>query len=467
MKKNKLKSISFLVLGSLLFVQSNVLAKSNIKLSKSSLTEYELKIWNDPSFKKRFTESYIAATEIEPRVTSIEREQMQKVLNLISSNEMDKAVSMLKRFQNKEANALYDFTLANIYFQQEKYDQAAQNYEIALEKYPKFRRAWRNIGLIHVRKGDFAKALPALTRVVELGGVDSLTYGLLGFAYSSAGNYLAAETAYRMAILVDSKNIDWKMGLARSLFKQQRFAEAVALCGRLITENPDSADLWLLQANAYIGLNQPMKAAQNYEFVDSLKASTVESLLMLGDIYINQELYEMAVNSYLRAIKKDSSKSLQRVVRAAKVLAARSAFKETERLIINIKELDPSLLNKELRKDMLKLQARIAVSNGEGKKQVKILKEIVSLDPLDGEALILLGQHCEREQNIEQAIFYYERAASIDKYEADAKIRYGQLLVKQAKYDDALPLLRRAQQINPRDNVAEYIEQVERASKSK
>ena len=140
--------------------------------------------------------------------------------------------------------------------------------------------------------------------MVELGGGDALTYGLLGYAYSSVENNLSAESAYRMAILLDPVTVDWKMGLARSLFKQESYSQAVALCGRLITDQPDRADLWLLQANAYIWLKQPLKAAENYEFVDRLGKSTVDSLNMLGDIYTNEELFEMAVNSYIRAMEK-------------------------------------------------------------------------------------------------------------------------------------------------------------------
>jgi hypothetical protein len=39
--------------------------------------------------------------------------------------------------------------------------------------------------------------------------------------------------------------------------------------------------------------------------------------------------------------------------------------------------------------------------------------------------------------------------------------------VSQGRFADALPLLRDAQSIRPREDVARYLEQVERASKSK
>lgn len=179
-----------------------------------TLSESELQLLNTPAFKKRFIDSYIAETDIEPRVTIPEREQMERVLDLISANNMDDAIRMLNSAQSRMNNAVFDFTLANILFQQDKLEDAAEMYQIALEKYPKFRRAWRNLAIIQVRQNLFDQALHSLTRVIELGGGDAIIYGLLGFSYSSAENFLSAESAYRMALLLDPATLDWKMGLA-------------------------------------------------------------------------------------------------------------------------------------------------------------------------------------------------------------------------------------------------------------
>jgi tetratricopeptide (TPR) repeat protein len=431
------------------------------------LSELELRIWNDPAFQRQFVDSYIAETDIEPKVTVVEREQMEKVLAAMSSDNLDKAVKLLEKNRGEAASAVFDFTLANIHFQREQYNEAVADYRIAVEKYPKFRRAWRNMGLIYVRQEQFGDAVSAFTRVIELGGGDAITYGLLGFAYSNLANDLSAETAYRMAVLLDPKTVDWKMGLARSFFNQERYADAVALCNLLIAEDPGRADMWLLQANAYIGMNQPLKAAENYEFVDNLGKSTADSLNMLGDIYVNEQLFELAVSSYIRAMDKDEHGTPARAVRAAKVMVARGALHETQKLVEHIEQRFGDQLSTEDRKDLLKLQVRMAVAEGAGDQEVRALEQIVALDPLDGEALILLGQHSARAGDAEQAIFYYERAAGIEGYEADAKVRQAQLLVSQTKYAEALPLLRRAQELKPRDNVRKYLDQVEALAKTR
>jgi tetratricopeptide (TPR) repeat protein len=318
-----------------------------------------------------------------------------------------------------------------------------------------------------VRNADFAKAAPALSKVVELGGGDGLTYGLLGFAYSNLENHLAAESAYRMAILLDPATKDWRMGLARSFFKQERFADAIALTGALLRETPDAADLWLLQANAYLGSGQPMRAAENYEIVDRLGKSTPESLNMLADIYVNDELYEPAARRYLEALDLDAKADGERPLKAAQVLVGRAALDEAKTLLDGVESRRGGSFGEARRTEFLKLRARIAAATQASDEEAKLLAEIVTLNPLDGEALLLLGQYHARNGDPERAIFHYERAASLEKFEPDAKVRHAQLLVQQGKYAEAIPLLRAAQQLKYRDNIQAYLEQVERIAKTR
>ena len=72
-----------------------------------------------------------------------------------------------------------------------------------------------------------------------------------------------------------------------------------------------------------------------------------------------------------------------------------------------------------------------------------------------------------RAGDLEKAVFYFERAASVEAFEADARVRHAQLLVGQGKYAEALPLLRRAQELKPREHVQQFLEQVERRTRNR
>jgi len=425
-----------------------------------------LGIWDDPEFQKQFLGSYGFQAEIEPRVTAVEREQLEQLLPLLGSDAGAAAVQ-LDKLATPSASAVFDFTLGNVYFQQERLDRAAEHYRTAVFKFPSYRRAHKNLALIHVRKGEFAEAVTELSRVIELGGNDGLTFGLLGYAQASLEQYVAAESAYRSAMMLQADMLDWKLGLTQTLLKQQKYGEAATLCEELIARYPERAELWLLQANAYIGMGKPLDAAQDYEILRRMGQATLQSLNVLGDIYVNEGLWDLAGGAYGEALDADPQQSLDRPLRAVEVLAQRGALTQAKTLLERVERSRGGNLEDPARIKLLKLAARIAVAEGTGGNAVDVLEQVVALDPLDGEALMLLGQHYAGADDADRAIFYYERAESLGEFAAEANVRHAQLLVSQSRYAEALPLLKRAQELKPRDDVARYLDQVERAARAR
>jgi tetratricopeptide (TPR) repeat protein len=441
----------------------------------------DLDIWKDPEFRKSFMGSYGVLAEREPKLTPQEREALEKVVPLLGTD-LTAAAAALAALVKPDASALFDFTLGNVQFQLDRIDEAKQSYQNAVQKLPTFLRAWKNLGLLAIRTGDMPGAVRALTKMIELGGGDGLTYGLLGQAYASRGDFLSAESAYRQALLLSPDSLDWKLGLTRCLFKEERYAEAADLCGDLIAKHPERTDLMVLQASAFLGMKEPRRAAQNYEILARSGHATTEILYALGDIYVNESLMDLAANAYIRALDLDPGQSPARAFRAAEALAARGALEPASLVIARMRTVfvdragsadagadggaGESHLEEGDKRRLLKLQARIDVAQGAGDKAVGVLEEIVALDPLDGEALMLLGQFYSRSAQPEKAAFYYERAASLEAFEADAKVRLAQILVGQGKYGEAVTLLKRSQELKPRDEIARYLDQVERVARA-
>jgi tetratricopeptide (TPR) repeat protein len=226
--------------------------------------------------------------------------------------------------------------------------------------------------------------------------------------------------------------------------------------------------LWLLQANAFLGMKDTVKASENYEYLDLKGLATPQSLNALGDIYVSEGLVDLAADTYIRAIDADADPVPARILQKGEVLVARGWYPAAERLTRRLKALPAERFSADERKRQLKLEARIAAARGPANAEAaQILEEIVKLDPLDGEALILLGQHHATAGDLEKAIFMFERAAGIGQHEAEASLRHAQCLVRAGKYQQAIPLLKRTQEIRPRDDVARYLEQVERVARAR
>jgi tetratricopeptide (TPR) repeat protein len=424
-------------------------------------------VWDDPAFQKSFVAGYGVNPEVEPRISQDDMALLELVRQLMP-DELPAAEALLRGSIKPDASAVLDLTLGGVQYQQERADEALANYRRSVEKYPNFRRAYRSIGLICVRKGMLDDAINAFNRMIELGGADAYSYGLLGYCHSQKQDFQPAEAAYRNALLLQPGNVEWRLGLTRSVFKQGKFEDAASLLDVLIATFPEKSDFWLLQAHTYLGMKQPQKAAVNLEALDAIGKASADSLYTLGDIYLAESLPDLATHAYARALGKDPAQSPTRLIRSAEGLAGRGASDQARLLLARIKEAPGTNMSDTDRRRLLKLEARLSMAGGAGDEATaRVLEEVIELDPLDGEALMLLGQYHNRAGRPDQAILFFERAARIDAFAANAKVKMAQVFVAQSRFGDALPLLRDAQALRPRDDVARYIEQVERASKAR
>ena len=423
-------------------------------------------LWRDPTFQKQFVGTYGISAELEPRVTPEEVALLERIRPLMGTD-LRKAGQILEHEMKPDSSAILDFNLGSIAFQQDQTDKALLRYRRAVKKFPSFRRAFRNLGMIYARLGKYDDAIASFTRMIELGGGDAYSYGLLAFAYAAKDDYLAAEAAYRNALLLQPDNTEWRLGLVRCVFKQQKFEDAVSLLDTLIQRYPEKPEFWLLQANAFLGLKQPLRAAVNLECLDRMHKATPDNLVLLGDLYLSEDLADLSAQAYGLALSGEPPLPAARVIRCAQQLAGKGAFAQARFVNARLRASRQDSLEPADRALLAKLDARIAMAQGEdGPDLVRALEETLKLNPLDGDALLLMAQYYTRKTESERAVLFYERAAEIPDFEVQARTRHGQLLVSLGRFNDALPLLRRAQEIKPREDIARYIEQVDRVARS-
>ena len=236
-------------------------------------------LFQSDDFKKAFVGSYGILADVEPKVSRAESEMLVTVRELFDKGHFAKAESELSRFiratdgvededGNKQSiSPAMVFVLGTLYFQADRLDDARRAYLEAIRRYPKFRRAHTNLAYLYAKQEEMDKALPHLQQAIELGENSHRVFGLTGFSYLSADNPVAAETAYRQAIMLNGANIDWQMGLAQSLITQEKFEEAAALLGTLIKQDPNNKQLVLQQTNAYLEMDKKDDAAANLEML--------------------------------------------------------------------------------------------------------------------------------------------------------------------------------------------------------
>ncbi len=419
-------------------------------------------IWNDPDFARRFF-GYEAS--VEPRL-SLEEQTLYRSLDerrLFTENPSQAAAELAGKI-TPSSSALLDFSVASLLLGEGDTTNAVRHYEVAVAKFPRFMRAHRSLGMLLAREGRYAEASPHLTKAIELGGAEAVTYGLLGFCHLNLGNHVSAEAAYKNAVLHDPANLDWKLGLIKSFIEVGQYRPATELLDELIQSHPDKANLWVVQANVYLQQEQPLQAAVNLEAVRRLGQATAQDLALLGDLYMAQESTALALSAYRESMEKDDGSRSGRALRTAEILVTRGAFQEALALFENIRATYGATLGEEDLAKLRRFEARAALGLGDGERAIAMLEEIIRSNPMDAEALMLAGDYYARHDQREKADFRYQTAANVEAFRADAWVKQAELRVQARDYAEAAELLRKAQKLRPRDHIQRYLEKVELAA---
>lgn len=420
--------------------------------------------WKNPDFVKRFIGSYGFDTSVTPSITSEEQALFEAIAPLIEADPSS-AITQLKEAIGPDSSAALSYTVGNLHLQSGDISEARQYYESAIASFPNFLRAYKNLGILHIQAGEYNDAVKMLLKTIQLGGQGSDVYGLIGYAYLNLGNSVAALRAYEQALFYAPESRDWRMGKVQALSNLGRYEDAIALIDQLMEEFPMQDDLLLLQANAFIARGEPENAAASLEILRGRGEADASALMLLGDIYLNFQQADLALSSY-RGVAEDETLTTERAFRIARRLAASGAWPQVDEFlaIVAARHGDNNWQSQADRIEYLNLKAQSDLSQDRTSAAAEKLSEVVSLDPLNGRALLLLANYHWDEGDIERAEIYYERAAKVDEVAPDALVQHARMLVSIREFRKAVAFLERAQRIRPQTHVGQFLEKVTSAA---
>ena len=452
--KYKTNRIQGLLISTILF-----LFTGNCLVSDESIKSF----WESEGFQKKLLGGFAPNTKIEPAIIDPEEQIFfREVAGLIYDNRIE-AIAKLEAYIKPEASAVIDYTLGSLYLQEGSFEKASKHFDEAIKKFPDFRRAHKNRGFSLVRQQQLAEASSALTRAVELGEWDDAVFGLMGFCHLGLERYASALNAYNNAILLAPENADWKLGIIKSQVGIGNFKEALSMLDELIEKSPDNSKLWELQAGVFVQNNDLDKALINYELLREMGKLDRKMQMFLGDLYMTLDQGGAAVPVYSQALAEANADLAKRGLRAAEAMVNQGEFSNAKTLFSKLRQIGGQAQAEELK--LLRLESKVAMAEGREISAIKTLEEIVVKNPLDGDALMMIGDyHLTNDEN-EKAFNRYQLASRIEGFQADAQVKMGQVRVQQRKYNEAIELIRKAQELRPRDNVKRFLESIERVAR--
>ena len=421
-------------------------------------------LWKSETFRKSITASYGIDSRIEPRITEDEAVYLEKMAAAMAANDRPGAIKALTDSSLLEDSAAMIFNLASLQVEEGKIDEGITLFTSAIEKFPNFRDAHRNLAVVYVQRGDFEKAKIHLVRALELGAQDGLTTGLLGYCHARDEHHQAALDAYRLAMLTQPDERQWRIGEAQALQALGHSREAATIYQSLITDAPAEVSAWLAQTDAWIDLDETLRAAVNLELVHRSGTLDPSATLSLGHLYFQSSLPELALARYRTAILAKEPVGLPRAVEALEMLTNGADWPRAKELADLITASTPyqavladDKADKDLTSRLTRSRALIELENGDADAGATLVEAWLAREPLDGQSLILLARFREEKGKIEEAVMLLEQAESIPDVAASAYLAHGRLLVSESQYAAAVEQLEKSYERNPIASVAEYL----------
>lgn len=385
--------------------------------------------------------SYGFIKDYEPSMTESEYALYEKVVPLAKDNPALVLPLLTGMVSGGEAaSPAFEFVLGNVYHAQGQFEEAEAHYRRATERHPEFRRAWSNLGLLYYTTNRFNDAVRCLSRSVELGDRDAGTLSALAYCHYRAGNPLTAELIYMQAVAIDPESTNSIGALIALLLENREYARAEPLARRLVSIKPEETRYWSLYASILASTGRRTEARATLELAASLAVADHETLLSLGDMYADAGDAGRAEAIYQKvdsiAPGAGSSRRLNRV----RVLATAGQVDEAKKLFESI----PPPRDPRQRADFLRAKADLCSARTEWDLARAALEELLTLAPLDGEALLALGRVARQTGDLSRAELAFADAAKQSGSAYAANLELAGLALNARRYKDCVAYLEAA-----------------------
>jgi Tfp pilus assembly protein PilF len=192
------------------------------------------------------------------------------------------ADSLAKAVQADPSDYSLHFNLALAYSLLSRDAEAIAEYRKVLELKPGLYEAQLNGGILLLRQKDSAGAVALLVPAVEQKPKEFRPRYYLAEAQLASGQLAAAEASYRAALEADNKSAGATLGLARTLARQDRVADAAPYFQQAAQLDPNYRDSLLELAALYESKGQTAQAVDLYrQFPDNPAAQEHIGQLLL------------------------------------------------------------------------------------------------------------------------------------------------------------------------------------------
>jgi tetratricopeptide (TPR) repeat protein len=308
----------------------------------------------------------------------------------------------------------------------------------------------------------FAVVFGALLAFAQTNSDDALVrHAELAAAAMRGGQYASAETNYRAVLKLQPGMAEAWMNLGLSCYLQRKYGDAVRALSSGLRIRPEMSNALLFLGLSHFHLNRSEEAAKVLDLYVKLSPADFQGLYFLGLSRLALEQYDAAERA-LRAARDVDPKNLDVHYHLAQVYlgkarkhpdSASQMWPLYQQATESIAAVDPNSFR------IAQLRAGFYEVTGKKSEAVAELEQVLSNDPKVRGLHYTLGcLYLERLQ-YDKAIEHFRRELQLDSPYPRTWLQLGHSLIAISKPAEALPLLKRAIEIEPKDRGAAWLDQ--------
>jgi len=188
----------------------------------------------------------------------------------------------------------------------ERYDEALECLDKAIESDSNYARAWANRGDVLESLKRYDEALVSYDKAIELDEDDPWHWAKRGYLLNNLKHYEEALESFDRAIELDEDDPwDWA-SRGDVLDNLKRYEEALESFDRAIELDANYQWAWRMRGDVLNNLERYEEALESYDWALELDENEPWTWVKRGDVLNNLERYEEALVSYDRAIELDA-----------------------------------------------------------------------------------------------------------------------------------------------------------------
>ncbi len=319
-------------------------------------------------------------------------------------------------------------------------------YESLVHKAPLEPSSHQLLAAAYGRQGRVDEARRSVRRAIELAPEVAEYHQTLGLIEEGADNLSAAEAAFRKAAALDG-NVEYRLDVARVVWRLDRRSEAEASWQALAAEYRDNRDVQLALANSFHGLGRNEDALAIFERALSLSSTNddkAEVLTEMARVQADRGATALAVDALTRA--REAAPSDPELHYNLGVLYFRAG-----QLDAAVSSFDAALALKADHDNALNNKGVVLEKLRRLDEAVAAFESAISLDPRNGFAHFNRGLVLFKLRRFKEAEGAFEQAIAANPELGEAKFFLGEIWFQLGDRKKALRLYKDALHSNPDD----------------